>query len=132
MALQQQADNRPLSPHIMQWKWHWTMAASISHRVSGVALYVGTVLIAAWAISAAMGPEAYATVEGFLMSWFGRLCLFGFTAAVTYHFANGIRHLVWDGPGAGFSPKAASAVSVFNFVFAILTTTAIWIAAYFA
>ncbi|MEL7128858.1 MAG: succinate dehydrogenase, cytochrome b556 subunit [Pseudomonadota bacterium] len=131
MASQQNADPRPLSPHLQQWKWHWTMAASISHRVSGCVLYVGTVLIAAWAISAAMGPEAYATVEGLLLSWFGQLALFGFTAAISYHFANGIRHLIWDGPGAGFAPGTASAVSVFNFAFAILATVGIWSLVYF-
>ena len=132
MAAQHNADSRPLSPHIQIWKWHATMAASISHRVSGSALYVGTFLLAAWIIAAATGPEAYAHVESFMLSWFGRLILFGFTAAITYHFANGIRHLIWDGPGTGFSPGAASGVSVFNFVFAILATIGIWSLAYFA
>lgn len=131
MALQQSADTRPLSPHIMLWRWHATMAASIAHRISGSALYVGTVLIAAWAISAAMGPEAYAVVEGFLLSWFGRLALFGFTVAMAYHFLNGIRHLVWDGPGVGFSPGTASLVSIINFILAILATAGIWSFAYF-
>ncbi|MEO0883539.1 MAG: succinate dehydrogenase, cytochrome b556 subunit [Pseudomonadota bacterium] len=131
MATSQGVDTKPLSPHVQIWKWHWTMAASISHRVSGCALYVGTVLLAAWIISAATGPEAYALVEAFMLSWFGRLVLFGFTAAVTYHFANGIRHLIWDGPGLAFSPGAASFVSFLNFLFAIAVTIGIWLFAYY-
>jgi succinate dehydrogenase / fumarate reductase cytochrome b subunit len=108
------------------------MAASIAHRISGVALYIGSALIAALIISIAMGPEAYETVLGLLMSIPGRIVLFGFTAALAYHFANGIRHLIWDGPGTGFSPGVASAVSVFNFLFAITATLGIWAIAYFA
>ncbi len=123
---------RPLSPHVQVWKWHWTMAASISHRISGCALYAGTALVAAWVVSAAMGPDAYAATASLLLSWPGRLVLFGFTAALCFHFANGIRHLVWDGPGVGFAPRTASAVSVFNFVFATLAALGIWSFAYFA
>ena len=107
------------------------MAASIAHRVSGSALYFGSALIAAIIISLAMGQEAYNTVMGLALSIPGRLVLFGFTAALSYHFANGIRHLVWDGPGTGFSPKVASAVSVFKFLFAIAATFGIWALAYY-
>jgi len=131
MAASQATDNRPLSPHLQVWKWHWTMAASIFHRVSGCALYVGTALLAAWIIAAASGPEAYALVTSFMLSWFGRLALFGFTAAVAYHFANGIRHLIWDGPGLWFSPRSASFVSAFNILFAALATAGIWLFAYY-
>lgn len=106
------------------------MAASICHRVSGCALYVGIVLLTAWVVAAASGPEAYALVEGFLLSWFGQLALFGFTAAVTYHFANGVRHLIWDGPGFAFAPQHASLVSMVNFAFAITATICIWLFAY--
>ncbi len=122
---------RPLSPHVSIWRWHATMAASIAHRVSGVALYFGSALIAALIISVAMGPEAYAAMMDIVLSVFGRLILFGFTAALAYHFANGIRHLIWDGPGAGFSPGTASFVSVFNFLFATGATIAIWAFAYY-
>jgi succinate dehydrogenase / fumarate reductase cytochrome b subunit len=71
---------------------------SITHRATGVALAAGTVLLAAWIIAAAIGPEAYARVAG---SWFGQLLLFGWSVALFYHLLNGIRHLVWD-TGRGF------------------------------
>ena len=131
MAATKSTDNRPLSPHVQIWRWHATMAASIAHRVSGCALYFGSALIAALIISLAMGPEAFDTMMGLVMSIPGRIVLLGFTGALTYHFANGIRHLIWDGPGAGFAPKTASWVSIFNFGFATGATLAIWALAYY-
>jgi succinate dehydrogenase / fumarate reductase, cytochrome b subunit len=112
------ADSRPLSPHVSLWRWHLTMAASIAHRVSGMALYFGSFLIALWLAALAANPEVFALMQGVMNSWFGRLILFLWVAAVLYHFANGIRHLIWDGPGTGFDPKTASSVSAFNFAFA--------------
>lgn len=132
MASTQSTDTRPLSPHVSIWRWHATMAASIAHRISGVALYIGSAVIAALIIAVAVGPEAFRSTMAYVMSIPGRLILLGFTGAITYHFANGMRHLIWDGPGAGFSPKVASAVSIFNFLFAIVATVCIWAFAYYA
>ena len=131
MAATSSTDKRPLSPHVQIWRWHATMAASIAHRVSGIALYVGSALIAALIISLAIGPDAYATMMDLVLSIPGRIVLLGFTGALSYHFLNGVRHLVWDGPGVGFSPKVASAVSVFNFLLATAITFGIWALAYF-
>ncbi|MFY8151045.1 MAG: succinate dehydrogenase, cytochrome b556 subunit, partial [Hyphomicrobiales bacterium] len=54
---------RPLSPHLQIYRWSWTMAMSIAHRATGVALYAGTVLIAAWLVAAASGPAAFDTAQ---------------------------------------------------------------------
>ena len=126
MASKQEADNRPLSPHLMNWKWHVTMASSIFHRVSGVALYVGSFVITAMIVSAAIGPDAYDTVSGLVFSIPGKILMFAFTAAVVYHLLSGVRHMVWDGPRAGFSPKTASRWSWFNIVATAVITVAIW------
>lgn len=122
-------DPRPLSPHVLHWRWHLTMATSILHRVSGVALYVGAFLLVAWLVAAAAGPDAYVALEDLMLSFLGRLVLFGFTLAAAYHFANGVRHLIWDA-GAGFEPKTATAASVFILLFTALAALAVWAAAY--
>jgi succinate dehydrogenase / fumarate reductase, cytochrome b subunit len=101
-------DHRPLSPHVSIWRWHVTMATSIFHRASGVALYVGAMILAGWLATLANGPAAYEGYMGLLQSPLGLLVLFGITAAACYHLANGIRHLVWDA-GKGFSPKTSTA-----------------------
>lgn len=90
------SDNRPLSPHLQVYRPQWTSVLSITHRATGVALAVGTLHLVYWLASAAGGPESYAAFQRFAGSFFGQLILFGWTACLFYHLANGIRHLVWD------------------------------------
>lgn len=87
---------RPLSPHLQIYRWTWTMAMSVFHRVTGVALYAGTAILAYWLVAMATGPEAYATAEWVLGSWLGLAVLFGYTWALTHHMLGGLRHFVWD------------------------------------
>jgi len=126
MAGSKSTQSRPLSPHLQIWNWHATMYASIFHRLTGVGLYGGAFLIGAWLVALAMGPEAYHAIEVIAFSLPGQLLLFAWTMAVLFHLANGLRHLIWDGPGLGFSPKAASAWSLFNIAFAIIGAAIIW------
>ncbi len=119
-------DSRPLSPHIQVWNWHATMYGSIFHRVTGVGLYGGAFLIGAWLISLASGPETYAIVHEIIFSLPGQLILFAWSMAVLYHLLNGLRHLIWDGPGVGFSPKVASLWSLTNFALAVAGAAGLW------
>lgn len=123
------ADSRPLSPHLQVWRFHATMLASITHRFTGMGLYGGTLLIAVWLAALANGPDAYNAVEAVAFSIPGQILLFLWALAVLFHLANGIRHLIWDGPGAGFSPKVASQVSLFNYAFALVGAVALMAAA---
>ncbi|MGC2856496.1 succinate dehydrogenase, cytochrome b556 subunit [Novispirillum sp. DQ9] len=92
---------RPLSPHLQIYSFKLHMAMSIFHRITGVALIVGTLLLVYWLAAAANGRAAYETAAGFLGSWFGYLLIFGWSVALFYHLCNGIRHLMWDA-GQGF------------------------------
>jgi succinate dehydrogenase / fumarate reductase, cytochrome b subunit len=92
---------RPLSPHLQIYRPMLTMMMSILHRITGAALYVGTLLIAWLLVAAASSPASYATAMGFLSSWFGKLILFGYTWALMHHMLGGIRHFIWD-TGRGF------------------------------
>ena len=69
---------------------------SILHRITGVALTVGTILLVWWLVAAANGPESFESVQWFLGSWLGLLLLFGWSVALFYHLCNGLRHLWWD------------------------------------
>ncbi|MGO1119611.1 succinate dehydrogenase, cytochrome b556 subunit [Rhodovibrionaceae bacterium A322] len=93
--------NRPLSPHLQVYKPQITSALSILHRITGVALAAGTLLLVAWLVAAASGPEAYNAMQNFLGSVLGLLLLFGWSVALFYHLCAGIRHLFWDA-GLGF------------------------------
>jgi succinate dehydrogenase / fumarate reductase cytochrome b subunit len=115
----------PMSPHLTVWRWHITMATSILHRATGVALYLGALIAAAWAVSLALGPDAYAQFKALLGSPLGKLVMFGLTLSVFYHLANGIRHLVWDA-GHGLDVKSANASSIVILAFTVAATVAMW------
>jgi succinate dehydrogenase / fumarate reductase cytochrome b subunit len=127
---------RPKSPHLVTgglgspllWRWHITMWTSILHRMTGVGLYVGGLIAAAWALALAQGPERYAQFKHLLGSAPGKVVMFGLTVAFFYHLANGVRHLVWDS-GHGLDVKTANASSIVIFAFTAAATLAIWVIA---
>ncbi|MEM9764822.1 MAG: succinate dehydrogenase, cytochrome b556 subunit [Pseudomonadota bacterium] len=88
--------NRPLSPHLQIYKPQLHSAMSIFFRMAGVGLSVGGVLMVAWFLAAATGPDAFAMVDGLITSFIGDLVMLGCLAALIYHLLNGLRHLVWD------------------------------------
>lgn len=121
--------NRPLSPHLQVYRWQITSVLSILHRLTGVALVFGALLLAYWLTAAAYGPEAFARAQAFMGSWFGRLILFGMTFALFYHLANGVRHLAWDA-GWGFELTTVRRTGIAVVVLAFVLTVLAWIAAY--
>lgn len=124
-------DNRPLSPHLQIYKPQLTSVLSILHRITGVALAIGTLLLVWWLIAAATGPEAYDAAQSFIGSILGRLLLLGWTFALFYHLANGIRHLVWD-TGRGFELGTAYMTGWLVVIVSIVLTLASWVAGYAA
>jgi succinate dehydrogenase / fumarate reductase cytochrome b subunit len=120
---------RPLSPHLQIYRWPLPMALSILHRISGVGLYFGTLLMAWWLIAAGSGPNAYATFGSFINSIFGRLILFGYTWALILHMLGGIRHLIWD-VGRGFAPNEREWLSLATAVGSIVFTVLLWVVGY--
>jgi succinate dehydrogenase / fumarate reductase cytochrome b subunit len=118
-----------MSPHLQVWRWHVTMATSILHRATGMALYLGALIAAGWFIALAAGPEAFDGYRAALGSPIGYLVLFGLSFSLLYHLANGIRHLVWD-TGRGLEPKTADMSGWAAIVFAIVATVLIWVIAF--
>ena len=92
---------RPLSPHLQVYRWLITSTLSILHRMTGVALSVGLLLVACWLTTLAYHPENFNDFSAFLRSPIGVLILGGWSLALFYHLCNGIRHLFWD-MGRGF------------------------------
>ena len=118
---------RPLSPHLQVYRWYFTMALSIGHRVSGIGLALGLVLLTWWLLALASGPEAFATVQAVMHSWLGVLVLFVYTFVLFYHLANGVRHLAWD-MGYGFELQAAINSGIAVLAFAGAMTVLVWLA----
>ena len=117
--------DRPLSPHLSIYRWPITMALSILHRITGVALSLGFAVLVAWLFGAATGPEAYAVFLSAMDSVIGMLLLIGWSFAFFYHLANGARHLLWD-TGRGLDKSEVNLSSWFVLITAVALTTVFW------
>jgi succinate dehydrogenase / fumarate reductase cytochrome b subunit len=120
------AANRPLSPHLTIYRWPLTMMTSITHRITGMALTVGALLVAWWLVAISNGLDGgYQTFMALAASPFGMLVLFGCTWALAYHFFSGIRHLAWD-LGYGFDKKVSERNSVLVFALSFFVPVVIF------
>lgn len=90
--------NRPLSPFMLgtYYRLQLTSVTSILTRITGIGLLLGALLVVWWFVAAATGPQAFATAQGVITGWFGKLVMFGSIWALWYHSLAGIRHLIWD------------------------------------
>jgi len=125
------AKNRPLSPHLSIYRPTLTMMMSIVHRITGCALFFGTLLLVWWLSAAAAGPNAYATVQWVMETLIGRLILFGYTWALIHHMLGGIRHLIWD-VGYGLGPSEREWLTVATLVGSVGLTVILWIVGFLA
>jgi succinate dehydrogenase / fumarate reductase, cytochrome b subunit len=118
---------RPLSPHLGVYRFGYTMTLSILHRITGVVLSVGLIVLAIWLMAAASGPASYARVSTFLGHGIVQVLLGGWLLAFVYHFANGIRHLCWDA-GWGFEkPQARRSALIVVVAVAVVATTLLYL-----
>ena len=117
---------RPLSPHLQVWRWPIAMAVSITHRVTGVGLGFGTLLLTWWLVAAATSDSAFAWVQWFLGSPLGILCLLGWSLSLLLHLCSGVRHLVWDA-GFGFEPREYRLTSWIVYIVAGAAMLLIWV-----
>ncbi len=118
-------NNRPLSPHLQVYRFIPTMAMSIVHRITGGALYFGTLLVAAWLIAAASGEEHFNQVSWLFGSIIGQIVLFGYTWALLHHLLGGLRHIMWD-LGYGFEKEFSTMLAKANLVASIVLTVLVW------
>jgi succinate dehydrogenase / fumarate reductase, cytochrome b subunit len=116
---------RPLSPHLQIYRPMLTMVMSILHRITGAALYVGTLLLAWWLVAGATSPTAFANAQWFMGTWFGRLVLLGYTWALLHHMLGGIRHFIWD-TGRGFGVQEREWLAKASLIGSGALTLLIW------
>ena len=121
--------NRPLSPHLQVYKPQITSVLSILHRLTGIGLAAGAVVLVYWLTAAAYGPDAFEYAQGLLATWFGRLLLLGWTWALFYHLCNGIRHMYWDA-GRGLELRQVRITGWFVVVASLGFTLISWAAGY--
>ncbi|MYI51024.1 MAG: succinate dehydrogenase, cytochrome b556 subunit [Rhodospirillaceae bacterium] len=116
----------PLSPHLQVYKPQWTSVLSILHRITGVALALGTLLLVWWLAAAASSAAYFAWIQGIVASWPGIVLLIAWAFALYYHLCNGIRHLFWDaGIGLELGPARASGMVVLAAATALTVLSAV-------
>jgi succinate dehydrogenase / fumarate reductase, cytochrome b subunit len=118
--------DRPLSPHLQVYRWTWTMAMSIAHRVSGAAAYFAAPLLVVWLMAAAAGPDAYARFAAVASSWPGIVVLAGVSWAVIHHAIGGVRHMVWDA-AIGMDRAARNLWAQGTLAGSLLLTALVWL-----
>jgi succinate dehydrogenase / fumarate reductase cytochrome b subunit len=120
--------SRPLSPHLQIYRWQITMWLSSLHRITGLLLSLGAVVLAIWLVALASGPAAYANLQPVLGSGAFKLLLIGWTFCFFFHLANGVRHLFWDA-GYGFGKPQIRTSGWAVIVFTLAATAAFTLAA---
>jgi succinate dehydrogenase / fumarate reductase, cytochrome b subunit len=120
---------RPLSPHLSIYRPMLSMMMSIVHRITGTALYFGTLLLVWWLLAVASGPVAYATFQSAASSWIGRLILLGYTWALVHHMLGGLRYLIWD-TGRGLGTVEREWMVRATLAGSIILTAVLWAAVY--
>ena len=118
----------PLSPHLQIYRLPLTALLSITHRITGFVLAIGSVLLVALLAAAAYSPDAYDSMLPHLAAWYGQLLLIAFVFGLYLHFCNGVRHLFWDA-GYGFDLGVVDLTAKLAIVVAILMTAATWLVA---
>ena len=117
---------RPLSPHLQVYRLPMTAVFSITHRLTGVVLSLGLVILAFLLKALADGPESYFGMQGFFASIAGRIFLSIWVFALFFHLCHGIRHLIWD-TGYGFTPETLDRDAWIEFAASIVLTLAVWL-----
>lgn len=123
------SNNRPLSPHLDIYRLPLSALISIVHRGTGAFLTIGSVALVWWLMALAGGEESFASAQSFMGSFIGLLILFGWSFALFFHLANGIRHLIWDA-GYGFEKDAVQRSSLIVIAAAGFLTLLVWVVAF--
>lgn len=117
---------RPTSPHLQAYKLPLTGLISISHRITGVLLSAGLLLVVALFYTISKGVDAYAVMQGVVNIWLVKLIYWGFIYALFFHLCHGVRHLCWD-VGEGFEPDTLKKYAMIELTAAFVLTFFTWI-----
>ena len=123
--IEQKSPPRPLSPHLQIYRPLFTMMMSITHRITGLGLYLGIVLLVWWLTAAAISDSYFDFVQDIFGHWFGRLVLFGLSWALIHHALGGLRHFLWD-TGRGFDLRMVEWLARANLAGSIGLTLGLW------
>jgi succinate dehydrogenase / fumarate reductase cytochrome b subunit len=89
-------DTRPVNLDIGTMRLPITAWASITHRASGVFLFVGMAVLL-WGLDASLkSPESFEALKECIASPVAKLVIWAIVSGLIYHSLAGIKHLVMD------------------------------------
>ncbi|AQX28521.1 MULTISPECIES: succinate dehydrogenase, cytochrome b556 subunit [unclassified Bartonella] len=122
--------DRPRSPHLSIYRWSITMAISIAHRITGIALYFGMFFLTLWLVSIACGADSFRMINQIYGSLPGLCFLFFYTLAGVHHMVGCIRHIVWNMKPCCLDKEKATSTAWVTVFISLIVTIAIWIIGY--
>ena len=122
-------DKRPVNLDLSTIKFPVTAIASITHRVTGVAIFLALPILL-WMLDRSLAsPESFADLKALMTSPLVKLVVWAILAVLLYHLVAGIRHLVMDA-GVGESleggRRGAKLVFIISVVLILLVGGWIW------
>lgn len=115
---------RPTSPHLSIYKPQISSTLSITHRMTGVALFFSLIILSWYLIFYSFFGQCdclHKLFECICVDIAIKLVSFCFF----YHFLNGIRHLFWD-VGYGFTIKSVNYSGWLVVVLSLVATVGFW------
>lgn len=117
------AAQRPVSPHIQVYRWQITMLLSSMHRITGLLLSLGAIVLAVWLLAVASGSAAYDSLQSIMAAGWFKVPLVLWSFCLFFHLANGVRHLFWDAT-YGFERKQIATSGMLVAAASVLATAA--------
>ena len=117
---------RPLSPHLQVYRLPLTGIISITHRMTGVFLSLGIILIVSIFVILSQGEQAYSSLQISLNLFWVQILLWGFIYALFFHLCHGVRHLIWDA-GMGFERDDMNRYAVIELIASVILTGLVFI-----
>ena len=118
-------DNRPLSPHLSIHKKVLTAVFSIFHRITGIGLSIGAILISVWFILISLGPEYFFYFKIISQNILFKFVLLIWSVGIFYHLFNGVRKLYWSF-GIGMDLISVYRSGYIVIFLTILSTIVVW------
>jgi len=114
-------NGRPTSPHLQVYRLPLTGIISITHRITGVFLSFGLVLVVGLIVSLVSGAQAFDSLQSIFGTWPVQAVYYGFIYALFFHLCHGVRHLFWDA-GLGFDLDSLNRFALIELLCSLVLT----------
>lgn len=122
-------DKRPVNLDLSTIKFPVTAIASITHRITGVAIFLALPILL-WMLDRSLAsPESFADLKELMMtSLLVKLVVWGILSVLLYHLVAGIRHLIMDtGVGESLEGGRRGAKLAFIISAVLILLVGVWI-----